>query len=464
MTGTFASFNTALTALRYQRVALDVAGSNVANVSTEGYARRRVEAESVGAPAQPAMWSRHDDMGGGVRVLGLQRMTDELLESRARFEHGNQGYLDVRRSVLERLESGVGEPGDNGVSAALDEFRVAWHDLANDPGSGTARAQVLSRAESLADAVRTQARNVATEAGQQRSTLQTLVGEVNQVASDLAAANKSIASATLTGTDASSLLDARDRLAMRLAELTGATASQRADGGYDVSVGGVALVAGQDAGRFEIATGVAADGSADGNPVTFRVVTGATSTALATPPRGEAGGVADLLDVTLPGYTAGLDAVATQLADEFNAQHTAGYDRDGVAGVALFSYTPGAAASSLGVAVTDPDLVAASGVAGGNLDGSNAEAMPTASTAGDAYQRLVNGLGSEVASSRRLAGNQAALTRQVDNSREQLSGVNLDEEMVTMVQAQRAYEAASRLMTTVDSVLDTLINRTGLTR
>ena len=52
----------------------------------------------------------------------------------------------------------------------------------------------------------------------------------------------------------------------------------------------------------------------------------------------------------------------------------------------------------------------------------------------------------------------------MDAAREQLSGVSLDEEMVTMLQAQRAYEAAARVMTTVDSVLDTLINRTGLVR
>ena len=84
--------------------------------------------------------------------------------------------------------------------------------------------------------------------------------------------------------------------------------------------------------------------------------------------------------------------------------------------------------------------------------------------AGACYQRLVSGFGTEVASARRLAANQQALTEQVDGSRDQLSGVNLDEEMVTMLQAQRAYEAAARVMTTIDSVLDTLINRTGLVR
>ena len=69
-----------------------------------------------------------------------------------------------------------------------------------------------------------------------------------------------------------------------------------------------------------------------------------------------------------------------------------------------------------------------------------------------------------MASARRVADNQRTLTSQVDGAREQLAGVSIDEEMVTMMQAQRAYEAAARVMTTLDSVLDTLINRTGVTR
>jgi len=89
--------------------------------------------------------------------------------------------------------------------------------------------------------------------------------------------------------------------------------------------------------------------------------------------------------------------------------------------------------------------------------------MASATGVEESYQRLVNGFGTEVASVRRLAANQQVLTSQVDGSREQLSGVDLDEETVSMLSAQRAYEAASRVMSTIDSVLDTLINRTGLT-
>jgi flagellar hook-associated protein 1 FlgK len=100
VTGTFSGFDAALSALRYNRVAMDVASGNIANVATDGYTRRRVEGSAVGAPAKPAMWSRWEGAGEGVAVAGLTRMTDALLDARVRAEHGNQGYLDVRQTEL----------------------------------------------------------------------------------------------------------------------------------------------------------------------------------------------------------------------------------------------------------------------------------------------------------------------------------------------------------------------------
>ena len=87
MSGSFSSFNTGLSALRYNQVLLDVASGNIANSSTAGYARRRVEGDSVGAPAQVAMWSRYVGAGDGVKVNGISRLVDPLLDARARTEH-----------------------------------------------------------------------------------------------------------------------------------------------------------------------------------------------------------------------------------------------------------------------------------------------------------------------------------------------------------------------------------------
>lgn len=466
MSGSMSSLNTALSALRYNRVAMDVASANIANVHTKGYARRQVSPEAVGAPAQPAMWSRWDGAGDGVRVASVDRMTDLLLDVRARIEHGHQSYLDTRAAVLDRVEAGIGEPGDNGVAAALADFRQGWHDVANDLSGDAARSQLLARANTLTTAINAQTRNVTTEASDQRAKLQALVAEVNIVASDLAATNKNIVVAMVNGTDAGVLLDQRDQLAMRLSELTGATAKQGPEGNLDVNIGGVTLVSGSTAHRLVISTGVTAAGDADGSPVTLGVLDPVTSATTAVPAgsRGEIGAVADVLNTTLPNYLEGLNEVVRTLADQVNTQHGKGYDAAGVLGQDFFSFDGTNPALTLTVAITDVNKIAASSQPGGLVDGGNASALAALDGAESAYQRMVSGFGSDVASARRLAANQQVLTQQIDGSREQLSGVSLDEEVMVLMNHQRAFEAASRVISTVDSMLDTLINRTGLLR
>jgi flagellar hook-associated protein 1 FlgK len=461
---TFSSLNTALTALQYNRVAMDVASSNIANASTDGYVRRRADAATLGGTATPAMWSRSTSQGDGVQVSGVSRMDDQLLDVRARNEHGKQSYLDIRQTVLERVESGIGEPSDTGVANALTAFRTSWHDLANNPGSAAARSEVLGKAATLVDAIHGQAANIATEESDDRTRIQGDVTQVNTLATNLADANRSIAVAQANGGDVNDLLDKRDQLAMQITQLTGATATARSDGGMDVSLNGVSLVSGATANTLGIASGINADGTADGNPITYAITSASGATPVPSGLTGEIGGLTDLLTTTLPGYASGLDAVAKQLADSVNSLHESGYDANGNPGTAFFSYDPTDPAASLQVAITDPNLLAASSVSGAaNLDSGNATALAGLTGTDDAYQKLVNGFGTTVASVQGLAANQQVLTTQVDNAQQQLSGVSLDEEMVNMLSAQHAYEAASRVMTTVDSMLDTLINRTGVT-
>ena len=192
-----------------------------------------------------------------------------------------------------------------------------------------------------------------------------------------------------------------------------------------------------------------------GDPVGISV--GGTTVTVST---GSVGAAVSLMDRSLPDYLSRLDAFASSLASTVNSQHAQGFDLSGSAGGSFFT---GTTAATLTVVITDPAKVAAAAVAG-TLDGSNADAVTLLATVDDGYRRLVTDFGAEVASARRVADNQQVLTDQVDGAREALSGIDLDEEMVQMLAHQRAYEAASRVMTTLDSVLDTLINRTGLVR
>jgi len=128
-------------------------------------------------------------------------------------------------------------------------------------------------------------------------------------------------------------------------------------------------------------------------------------------------------------------------------------------------------AGNIRVRVVRPQDIAAAKVnpattGGPTLDGGNADAitelsLDPASTEAT-YRALIVKLGVQSAVATRNLDIQAVITGQVDASRESVSGVSIDEEMTTMLSFQHAYSAAARLVTAVDEMLDTLINRTGL--
>ncbi|MDF1605952.1 flagellar hook-associated protein FlgK [Nocardioides sp. YIM 152315] len=470
MSSPFSSLNTALSALRYQQAALDIASTNVANASTEGYVRRRVVGETVGAAAAPAVWSRSNEIGSGVQPSGVQRLVDPLLDMRVRREHGRQSYLDLKGTAMSRVETGIAEPSDKGVAKAIETFKNSIADLENAPNTDAARAQVLANGAVVADAFAIQARNVQDELGDQRARVVATVQEVNDLAQQLASTNKTIAGST-GGGDTATLMDTRDQLALRLAELTGATATVRSDGGMDVKLGGQALVQGGDASTLTVTPGKMADGVTDDpDKVGFALTSPAGVTAVVAPADGELAASAELINSVLPDYVAELNALVTDFADAFNAAHDDGYDAGGLQGGQFFAYDASNPAGTLEVLITDTSKIALSAVPPppppavpvGNTDTGNAANLADSITIQDGYQRLVNGFGTDVASVKRLADNQSVMSSQVDAAREQLAGVSIDEESVNMVMAQRSYEAAARVMTTVDSILDTLINRTGL--
>lgn len=453
MSGTFSSLSTALSALRYNRVAMDVASGNIANAGTDGYARRTVIGQATGAPSAPAMWSRWEGAGDGVEASRVDRMVDPLLDARSRTEHAASSYLDTRSASLARFETTLGEPGDNGISGALADFKAGWYDVANNPGDPAARTQLLARAQTLQATIAQQAQSVSTEWSDQRTRLDALVQQVNQTASDLGTLNQALRVANLAGTDAGTLLDQRDQLTLKLAELTGGKVTVNADTTVAVRVGGQLLVSGNAATPMSVsgATQMAAQAS---TPVTLSL--GGAPLTLSS---GEIGATQTLLGQDLPDYLTGLDGFVSQLVGEVNTQHTQGVDLNGQAGIDFFT---GTTATTLQVAVTDPAAIAAATPGQGALDSGNADAIGGLDLGAPQYRSLVTGFGVTVASAQRLASNQDVLTTQVDSSRESLSGVSIDEEMVHLMAAQRGYEGASRVLTTVDSMLDTLINRTGL--
>jgi flagellar hook-associated protein 1 FlgK len=139
---------------------------------------------------------------------------------------------------------------------------------------------------------------------------------------------------------------------------------------------------------------------------------------------------------------------------------------DGIGGRAFFTGTTAATFALTNLVANNPAAVAAGLAAGGPLDGSNAIAMANLAGAPNgadaAYQNVVVQVGSDTQTATSRDQFQQQATTSIDNARQQYSGVSVDEEMTNMVEFQHAYEAAARFTSTINSMLDTLINHTGL--
>lgn len=463
---TFSGLSTALSSLYSQRRGLDVTGQNIANANTDGYSRQRVDLQAVGGSAVPAMYSVSDGTSGGVTVSNVMRIQDLFLEARGRVEHAQNSFLADQNRVYTDVEQAIGALNPTGLQQQLNDLWGAWHDLANQPGDttdGATRNQVIARSQTLVDTLHATHDALASLYSTTREQLDAYATQVNTTAAQVAQLNQAVIRGTQADLPVNELADQRDLLVMHLAELTGATAVPRANGSVDVSLGGSSLVSGDVARQIQVSGAGRLDDVAT-LPVT---VSWTDNNAPATVPGGQLASSLQALNTILPDYSGQLDQVAVALHDTVNAQHKLGYDISGAMGTDFFSPPPPATvtAENIGVAISDPNKVAASSTPGGNKDGGNADAIAgigaTAGSPDTTFRGLVANLGVAAQQADRRASVQNTLTQDVDSARQAQSGVNLDEEMTNLIAFQRAYQAASKVITTIDSTLDTLINHTG---
>ncbi len=457
MASSFGSINTALTSLYAQRRALDVTGQNIANANTEGYTRQRAEMQSQVGSLSPAMYAKTDGLGTGVAVSDVQRLRDEYLESRGRTEHAKSAYSAAQTSAYSAIEDVFAEPGDTALAAQLADMWGGWNDVANNPQLAATRSTLIQQSATVADGLNRAHSSLAGQWADNRTQMSAYVDEVNTAAESIARLNDSIVKAKASGLTVNELEDRRDLQVMRLSELAGATASKRLNGAMDVFVGNSTLVSEFTTRKLEV-SGAARLENQNDDPMTLRWAD--TKTAVSA--GGRMGAMADTMTTIIPAMRDAIDSVARNLAETVNTLHTGGYSMDGSTGLEFFS---GTTAATIKVAITDPEKVAVSS-APDSLNNAVADALADAGAAPGGpdreYQGMIGQLGVAAQASSRRTEIQTTVTEQIDAARESESGVNLDEEMTNLLTYQRGYEAASRVLTTIDSMLDQLINRTGL--
>jgi flagellar hook-associated protein 1 len=474
----FSTLNIASSALNAQQRAIEVTGQNVANVNTDGYSRQRVEMQAVGGTAVPAIWSVSNQVGDGVDATEVIRIRDAFLEAQGQQAHGAVSNLTVQDSSLTAVQQAFGEPGTTGIQSMMNGFWTGWSDVAGNSTDPSARTQLLARAQTLVAGLHSAVGALDAQWSNGHDAVQTLLTDVNSTARQIADLNDSIRQATAQQLPTNQLADKRDLLVMHLSEQIGATSQQAADGTLTVNVGGVSLVSGTT--PLTLALSGAGDPvSATTNPVAVVTSPGGTLVQAG----GTAGGQLATLNSIIPGYQGQLDDVAQQLATQVNQAHRQGYDLGGVQGGDFFTDggtpagTTAVTAKNIAVAITAPDKLAAAALGpadtggavssdSGNADklyqlrlGNIAQPDGTVVDGPDTtYRKMIVGLGVQAAGVSGTLATQTGLSTQVDNSRDSVAGVNIDEEMTSMLQFQHAYAAAGKVVSTIQSMMDDLMN------
>jgi flagellar hook-associated protein 1 FlgK len=457
----FTSLTSASRALDAQRAGLDVTGQNIANVNTPGYSRRAIEFQSL--PSDGA-----GSAGRGVHVVAVRALRDRLLEARLQQEVPAQRKEAAMHGALSVVEAAIGTPGSS-IDKRLQNFFDAYARLAESPISATARQDVLLQAENLTTAFRDMSTRLAEARGDADRQVRSAVEEVNALAGQIASLNTSIASSPSPQASLH-LRDDQAQLVRRLTELVNVKALERAEGGYDISIG---------SGRPIVVGATSYDVTLTSTPpygFAALAVNGATITSEMG--GGSVGGLLEVRDVKVLDYQQRLDQLAYDIANEVNTRHTAGYDQTGAAAGDLFEFSPaitppaGAAAAIRVVpaVAADSRLLSAAGIANGG-DNQNARAIAalreqrvlngSSATLSDAWGEIVYRVARDTKSAADATKNREEVVRQVDALRDEVSGVSLDEEAMQLIKFQRAYEANARFFSVIDQTIEMLLTRLG---
>jgi len=471
---------TARRALEAQQAALQVTAHNIANANTPGYSRQVVAMTPTDPYAVPTL-SRFvgaGQVGTGVSVSDITRVRDAFLDAQMRDVQNTVGDMEARRDALQEVEIIFNEPSESGLHSVMDAFWQSLQDLANNPESPSVRSAVQQAGGNLASAFQTTHRQLTDLRDNIDSVIRARVEEINDIAKEIAQVNGEIANVTAVGDKPNDLLDRRDALLEKLSRYVDVTVQPEQNGAVSVFVNGMAVASPYGFSKINVVN----------DPANHNYAKLYWDTAGPNPPEvqlksGELNGLLTVRDTLINGYLTKLDSVATALATSINTLQTSGYGLPGTTPPPPPFFTAqgggpviNAANIQVNPAMGLSDIAAASNDGSPTPDnpgdGSNALKMAAVKSTPDPtylggfspddyFRALIGQIGLETGETTRMAEGQGLLAKQIDNQRDAVSGVSLDEEMINMVRYQHAYQAAAQLISVTNDMLDTLINRLG---
>lgn len=470
MLGLFGTLGMGTRSLQAQQQGIETAGHNLANVNNPAYARQRVLLRTSNALPTPI-----GPVGTGAQVTQVQQIRDALLDQRITTESSVSGYWLAQQKALQYAQAELGQGIDRqasgaegtaattgaqrGLAEGLQDLFNAFQSVATSPTSIADRQVLLQKAQSLANRFNVTDQRLGDLRDLLNEELQDNVTAANELLDSIASLNDDILNVEVGGGAANDLRDLRQQKLETLAQLVKVDAVEDSSGNLNIAVGGTDLVTGKTVND----TLQAYDPGTGG--LLIRTVTGGTALTLTG---GAMQGTIDARDGALADLRSNLNTVASQLITQVNALHSTGYSLTGSTGAAFFTGTTAATMAVNSALTANPALVQAAGVSGAVGDNQTSLALAQLAdtrlaalgnqTFQQDYAQTVAALGQSLASANEQVGDQEAVAAMMAQQRAAVSGVSLDEEMTDLVKFQRAFAASAKLITTVDDLLEAVVN------
>ena len=507
MSGTFFGLEIARRGLQTHRTAMDTTGHNVANASTPGYTRQEAVISATDPYCNPTLGTKliPGQLGTGVAATMIRRVKNEYLDVQARDSASARDYWQIQEELFARIEAVFAEPGAKGIGDTLTKFFRYWHDLNNTPQDPGVKAAVAEAGDELATMMKEAYKQLGDISGSilkldgagnpQGGQLQDQVDTVNDILRQIRDLTESIKRIYAQGNQPNDLLDRRDLLLDRLAQYGPVSVTHLTDGGKPT--GEISLTFfGQDvrSENAKIELTVTSDRndpkkvqeiklafSGSGNEVSLTGYSGDQ------PQGGSLLGLAETYQKIegnnaasneVLGYRDMLNELSKALSTVINAVlkteplNENFFVPDGKLTDGTFAVNPEIMKDPSKIDGTKALYVAR--LASIGMDGLETTLgqdsagdikVTTYNLSGATFNEYFNGIladiGARSGSAADLAANQGAVAEQIESLRQSVSGVNLDEELSRLLQFQYGYQASARVLTTVDEMLDYLINRTG---
>jgi len=449
----FAILNTGVSSLQAHQGALATTSHNISNSSTEGYTRQRVKFE-----AQRPLPVTPGQLGLGVQITDIRRMRDSFLDGNVRLQIGQSARYDFTAKNLVTLETAMG-PINGGINKDLSNFFNGFQTLTTSPEDIGVRQNVIDNASILASSFRGTIGSLDRAQGGVDLSVADAARDINSMLDQVTILNREIQKFELGTDNANDFRDQRDLLVDNLSAYFDMTVTEQPSGVIDISVNGEPLVTALTAFPVQVVSAGAPPHPQVQSSGGINLVTSG----------GKLRGFAETY-TTIDGLRSSLDDLAATIISEVNSRATSGFDLNGNAGVNFFSGTDAATIDVSAAVRTDPARVVAAGVAapGDNQISLSIVALqdlavyPSASpnsTLGQGIRNIVSQLGSQTRGVINLSETYGNGLKLAGEQRQAVNGVNMDEELSNMIAYQRAYEAAARVVSVVDEMLDTIINR-----